>query len=289
MRIWLGISLAAFLSVSPATLHAGSSESFEATQGGPILSESAREDLGDIREEGVEPFKPTFRGHVSATGQYVTNARLEGDHSSSDFLFQPLAEVGMNIPLGHGLDFDVVARVEAVSYSAFSSRNFFGFSGAATLAYRYRNSLPRIFLGVEPYWYSGFSGDYVGSAIGFTAGTDHEITLNRGKTMLFGGYKFTRFYAAPRLNDRDEHLIILGVTHQFTSRLFGQLYYSIQFAEFLERDRSDVRNAVGLTGIYQFADNLFGNVTATLVDNNSGDDLFSHQNFGLGIGVTYQF
>ncbi len=278
-------SLAA-VAIALSPVQAGYEETLSA---GSYLSDSARADLGDIREVNTQAFQPTFRSSFRADGTFTSNARLQGSHSSSDLIFQPTLEAGMNIPLGQGFDFDLVGRIENATYADHGSRSFFGASGGATLTYRLATRLPRFYIGAEPYWYGRMDGDRLSSALALTAGTDHDWTFNRGRTVAFGGYQFSRYYAAPSRDDRDAHQVLVGVTHQLRDRLFIQPFYSIRYEDFSTRDRSDVRHAFGTSLLYQFTENIFGNMTGTYLHNASSDDLFDYTSAGLTLGVTVQF
>lgn len=259
------------------------------TGAGSSLGPSAKEDLGDIHESNLEPFKPTFRSSFSANGSYTSNARMQGSHSSSDFIFQPTLEAGVNIPLGHGFDLDLVARIESATYLARGARNFFGASGGATLSYTYDTKLPRIFIGAEPYWYGQMDGDRISSAIGLTAGIDHSYVINRGRSVVFGGYQFYRYFAAPSRDERDAHQVILGLTHQFRTNLFGQIFYSVRYEDFDTRNYTDFRHAAGVSLLYQFSENVFGTITGTYVQEIASDDIHDYSAVGLTLGVTWQF
>lgn len=282
-------AILALAGITLSTSSAAYKETLTSGAGGSTLDQSAREDLGNIREVNKEAFKPKFRARVTANGSYTTNSRLQGSHSSSDFLFQPTIEGGVNIPLGHGFDLDLVARIESVTYASRSAKNFFGASGAATLSYKYRNNVPRIYIGAEPYWYGQMDADRIASAIAVTAGTDHAIVFNRGHTVAFGGYQFYRYFAAPGLDNRDANQILVGLTHELKRNLFGQAFYSIRYENFRSRNHSDVRNVGGISLLYQVSENVFGTLTGTYIHNNSSDDIYSYSSAGLTLGVTWQF
>ncbi len=288
MRNPLLTLLAVTLCFAGSNLSAAYKETLSASSGA-ILDSSAREDLGDIREVNSERFKPTFRSRFSANGTFTSNARLQGSHSSSDLIFQPTLEGGLNLPLGAGFDLDLVGRIENATYVTRSARSFVGASGAATLSYRYNPRIPRVYVGTEPYWYGQLDADRLSSAISLTAGTDHEWAFNRGRSVAFGGYQFSRYFAAPSRDDRDAHQVLVGVTHQLRERLFAQAFYSIRYEDFDNRDRSDVRHAWGTSLLYQVSENIFGNLTGTYVHNASSDDLWSYTSAGVTLGVTFQF
>lgn len=278
----------AAVSLAGSNLSAAFKETLSSSSGA-ILNQSAREDLGDIREVNRDAFKPTYRTRFTANGTFTTNARLQGSHSTSDFIFQPTLEAGMNMPLGRGFDLDLVGRIENATYATRGARSFFGASGAATLGFRFNQQTPRFYVGTEPYWYGQMDGDRLSSAISLTAGTDHEWAFNRGLSLAFGGYQFSRYFAAPSRDDRDAHQVLVGVAHQLRAQLFAQTFYSIRYENFDRRDRSEVRHAFGASLLYQVSEHVFGNLTGTYVYNASTDDIADYASAGLTLGVTFQF
>jgi len=124
--------------------------------------------------------------------------------------------------------------------------------------------------------------DRLSSAIGLTAGIDHSYVFNRGHSVAFGGYQFYRYFAAPSRDERDAHQVLLGVTHQFRSNLFGQIFYSVRYEDFDTRNYTDFL-------LYQFSQNVFGTVTGTYVQEIASDDIHDYSSVGLTLGVTWQF
>jgi hypothetical protein len=149
---------------------------------------------------------------------------------------------------------------------------------------------PRLFAGVEPYWYVGFdTGDQLASAVGFSGGIDWGYGFNGGQSLLFTGYKFTNFLADPSDDSRNVHRAIIGLTHAFTGTLYGQVFYAYQYSDYYDAPRHDSRNIVGTSLSWQIATNWFGLVSATLVDNESSNAFASYQTFNLGFGINFQY
>jgi hypothetical protein len=266
---------------------AADGKSFSATDG---KSSSVEEDIGDMsKEAGDGAVTSRFRFNVQTRAEYVTNARLQGDHDDSDFLLLPKIEAGYNLPLGKGLSLDFLGRLEAIGYLSDEDRSIYGASGAVTLGYQPKVNWPRFYGAVEPYHYDSASGDTDAEAVAFVGGVEQEHVLNAGRTLLWGGYQFSNFQADPGLDNRNSHRGIIGVTHQLRPNMFGQLYYSYQFTTFRQYDRDDYRHLAGATFLYQFTDRCFGSVSATFIDNDSEFSTANYQNFALGAGLSYQF
>lgn len=256
-----------------------------------VLSASEKEDVGDIRPEAEQnSFLKNARGDVQARGEYVTNAKLLGNHTSSDFVTFPTVELGYNAPLGRGFSLDFIGRSESAVYSRFDERSFWGFSGAGFLDWRYKPSAPRIFAGVEPYYYSAWeSGRRLSEAFVISTGVDQGYVFNKNRTLLTLGYKFSQHFASPSLDDRNVHRVILGLTHEFKPRIYGQLFYQYQYSNYANESRHDSRNIVGGNFIYVFTAHLFGSVGADFIDNDSNQRLAAYQNFAAHAGLTLQF
>jgi hypothetical protein len=238
----------------------------------------------------AEPIKKKFRFNVQARSEFTTNAILSGDHSTGDFLFLPTIEAGYKTPLGKYFTFDLAAKIESAMFAEHGDRGFLGYSANATLDFRPRPNLPRVYISAEPYRYDSFdTGDKVTQAIGFTAGTDGGFAFNNGRSLLYAGYAFSHYVADPSIDDRHSHRATVGVAHQFQQKLVGQLYYAFQYNDYTALPRRDSRHMVGANLVYQFSERLFGNVTSALVDNESNTSRATYQSFTASVGLTLQF
>lgn len=262
------------------------------------------EDLGEIAASpegekaaasGKEVAPPAdvrskFRFNVNARSEYTSNARLSGNHSSSDFLFLPTIEAGYNTPLGKYFTFDLAGRVESALYADHNDRGFLGYGANATLDFRPRPRAPRLYISAEPYRYDGFDeGDLITQAIGLTAGTDWGIPFNNGRSLAFLGASYSHYFADPGIDSRDSFRVVAGLAHQFRSDLTGQIYYSWQYNDFTDYSRHDSRNFAGANLVYQFTERVFGSLNATFVDSDSSVDTASYQSVTGSLGVTVAF
>jgi hypothetical protein len=279
-----------FTCVAAALLGLSASRSLALETTNQKSSATVQEDIGDIRAAEGQDGKATFRGTAQVGSQFVTNGRLLGNHSGADVLFLPTLEGGVNVPLNKQFSLDVMARAETVLYSHYDENAFFGFSGMATLDYTYKDRWPRLYAGVEPYWYQSLdTGNRISAANGFLGGIEYSHPFNRGRTLAYCGYKFTTYCTAPSLDSRNQHTVIVGVARQFQPSLVGQIYYSYQYSDYYHIDRGDSRNIVGVTLSKQWTGNFFTSFSAALVDNDSSQSLAQYQNFSSGLTFTYHF
>ena len=258
------------------------------------------EDIGDISDTGGQAegksmpeapgAKGKFRVNVTARGEYTSNAKLSGNHSSSDFIGLPTIEGGYNVGFGKHITFDLSTKVESGIYADNSDRSFIGYSANATLDYRPKPNMPRIYVTAEPYRYDSFdTGDRITQAIGVAAGTDWGVSFNAGRSVAFIGYNYGRYFADPGIDSRNTHRIVVGLAHQLRQNLTGQLFYSWQFNDYTDIDRHDSRNMAGLNLVYSFSRNWFGSFTTSFVDSDSDFDRASYQSVTGALGLTWQF
>ena len=248
------------------------------------------EDLGDIRPLADKPLLLKMRFTTSLRGEFVSNAKSIGNHGSGDFLLVPAINAALDQPLGHGFALSLNARAESFLYSRFNNFSFWGFSGMASVSYQPSENSPRIYAGIEPYWFASVnSGRQLAEALGISTGVEKEWAINRDQTILFAGYNFSSFVSSPARDDRDSHRATVGITQQILPSLLGQLYYSYQFSDYTSVARHDSRNLVGLSLVYQFNEHWSGNATTYFVDNNSSMSLASYQTFGIGLGLALHF
>jgi hypothetical protein len=247
------------------------------------------EDLGEIVEaEGGVASK--FRASVNVKGDYTTNALLTGRHDSNDFIFLPVVEVGYTQPLGPYFTFDIAGKGELGLYGNNGERDFVGYSVKTTMDWQPKQNAPRLYVGLEPYRYDSIDlGELISQAIGFYAGTDYGYAFNNGHSLFFTGYTFAAYIADPSSDTRNQHRIVIGVSHQFRDKLTGSLFYAWQYSDFTHFDRHDSKHLIGLNLIYQFQPNWFGTLSGSFADNDSDINTATYQAAGASIGVTYQF
>lgn len=249
------------------------------------------EEIGTIGavENGAEP-KPAFRVSVQGQSEYRTNAEMRGATGRDDFVYTPKIELGYTVPLSRGFSLDLMARIDAVLYSRLSDNEFVDYGVSAFLDYRYRPRAPRIYIGVEPYYYQGFDSEkLISEAVGVRTGIDHGIPFNHNRTLFFYGYEYAHFSASPSFDNRHQQRLIAGFTHQITSTIFAQAFYSYQYSDYYELDRQDSRNTASLSLIHNFTPHFSGSLLVDFVDNNSDFQAFSYQSSGFGLSLAYQF
>jgi hypothetical protein len=269
---------------------AGKNYSYQSSTKATKQSAEEVEDIGEIEEKRESTFREKLRFNVSARAAYTSNALLNGSHSSSDLLFLPTIEAGFHTPLGKHFTFDLAAKIESANYVHYDKQGFIGYSAVATLDYRFKKGLPRVYASLEPYRYDSYdTGDLLSQAIGFTGGTDWGFAFNGGRTLGFVGYSFTDFVSDPNIDSRAVHRVVLGVAHQIRSNITGQLYGVYQYSNFTDFDREDSKFTIAGNLIYQFNQNWFGSLTTAWVSNNSDQENASYESFSTSLGVTFQF
>lgn len=289
-------SLATFtaLLISLAPVRAGSDpHTFKAstsTSGGALLSEEQKEDVGDLEPEASQGLASYFYGSAQAQLQYTTNAKLQGSNSSSDGLFLPTLRGGFAFPLAGGFSLDLLGRLDTALYADNTDRAFWGASVAATVNWKFKQGWPRLYASAEPYYFQFYedSSQSVG-ALGLTTGLEHSVVINRGRTMLFGGYSYSHYFADPSPDDRNTNRLIVGFNQQLHPRAYAQLYYAFAYTAYEGFGRHDVRQIGGLNLTYQFTSKLFGTLNSALVDNESNRDFADYQSFAVSAGITFQF
>jgi hypothetical protein len=248
-------------------------------------------DIGTIgvAEEAPAP-EAGFRADVRAKMDYRTNAGFQGATGSADVLWLPAVEVGYNLPLSHGFSLDVSARIDGAFYSQYDVNNFMAYGGTAFLDWRHRPAYPRLYVGVEPYYFQGFNGGgLIQEAIGVRTGFDHGIPFYHGRMLFFYGVEYAAFFANPNLNTRNRLDATAGLMYQITPSLFVQGFYSYQFNNYWVMDRNDSRSVASLSLIYRFTPQLSGAIQGDYVNNGSVLSDFSYQSSGVGVLFAYQF
>jgi len=274
------------VSVAPVSVFAQLEDNLEVGISDPLTEE----DIGEIQPAREDALQSVMRITGQVQGEYTSNAKLQGDHGNSDVLWLPTVEVGYNVPLTRQFSLDVMAKAETVLYSDNFGLSFYGVTAAATLEYRHKVEYPRIYVGAEPYWYQGIeSGDKLASAVNFVIGSDQGVPFNRGRSMIFWGYRFGASVSDPNDDARYAHRGIVGFTHQFRPLLYGQVYYSCQYSDYYNASRQDIRHVLGATLSYQWTDGMFTSLSAGFADNESDQDMASYQSATVGFAVTWQF
>ncbi|MEQ1860102.1 MAG: outer membrane beta-barrel protein [Chthoniobacteraceae bacterium] len=281
----LFISLLTLATLLPAmSARAGSSLSSSG------LSAAQIEDLGDITEADESAVKSKFRSSVNVKGEFTSNALLTGNNSSNDFVFLPVVDFGYTQPLGPKFSIDLAAKIELGLYANHDERAFIGYSVKATLDYHPRPNLPRFYVGVEPYRYDSLDlGDRITQAIGFSAGTDWGYAFNNGHSLVFTGFSYTGYVADPTSDTRNTLKYVVGLSHQFRPDLTANVFYALQYNDFINFDRHDWKHVAGLNLIYQFHRDWFGTLSGAFADNDSDVNIATYQSVSGSLGLTYQF
>jgi len=289
----VALLLLAFLPGSRAFAENTSGSSGDDLDGGTFyapLSKKVQEDLGDIHPASAASIISYFHVTASVAGQYTSNAALYHSKDNADFLIAPVLQGEFAAPLNKYFRVDVAARLEDFTYSSNQSLGFWGFSGNANLEYRYKPSWPRIYVGVEPYYYFSYdTGDRLTSAIGPAAGIDQSLSINRGKTLLFAGYHFGEYFSTPNIDTRQSHTVTLSLTQQLQTNLYAQIYWQLQYSIYSVYGRDETRDVVGVNFIHQFNPQTFFSVFANYVDNASNNSLSKYTTVNAGVSLTLQY
>ncbi len=289
MRPFLALLLAF---ASPLLAQDGKTSSHHTSGRSSQQSAEEIEDIGEIEETkgAFDGLRDKLRVRADVRAAYTTNALLQGSHDSSDGIFLPVLEAGFHTPLGRYFSFDLSTKVESANYLDNDDRSFLGYSALATLDFRLKKGLPRLYASVEPYRFDSYdTGDLLTQAVGFTGGIDWGVAFNGGRTLAFAGYSFTHYAADPSIDSRNANRAIIGLAHQVRSDITAQLYSVYQYSDYTDFDRHDSKNAVAGNVIYQFSDHWFGSVTAAIVDNDASQTNASYQSFSTTLGLTLQF
>lgn len=254
------------------------------------LPKKIQEDLGDIRPASEAPFLSYFHGQATVNGQYTSNAGLYHDRDNADFLISPTLEGGFTAPLTRKLTLDLEARLEDFTYASNQPLGFWGFSGNGNIEYRYKPSWPRVYVGVEPYYYFSYAnGNRLTAAVGPVAGIDQTLSINRGKTLLFAGYHFGQYFSSPDIDTRQSHTVTLSLTQQLRRDYYAQLYWQLQYSDYTVYGRDETRDVVGVSIIHQFNPHTFVSLFVNYVDNASNNSLAKYETVNAGFSLVWQF
>jgi hypothetical protein len=270
-----------------------SSGTAEGIDGGTFYSPlppKVQEDLGDIRPAANAGFLSYFHGQATVSGQYTSNAPLYHSRDEADFLILPAFQGGFTAPLNKYFKLDLEARIEDFTYASHQTLGFWGASGNADLEYRYKPVWPRLYAGIEPYYYLSYaSGNRLTAALGPVAGIDQTVSVDRGKTLLLMGYHFGQYYASPGIDTRQSHTATLALTQQIRPDLYAQIYWQGEYSIYTEGDRDEMRDVVGVSLIHQLCSQAYLSVFVNYVNNASNNTLAKYETVNAGVGVTWQY
>ena len=287
------IIAATILASAGRSAFAGDSSTSGPVDGGTFYSPlpaSVKEDLGDIKPESAAGIMSFVHIQAQVDGQYTSNAALYHSRDNADFLITPSLRADVNYPITKQVSIDAEARLEDFTYSSNQSLGFYGFAGNVDLEYRYKPTWPRLFVGVEPYYYFSYdTGDRLTSAIGPVAGVDQTISLDRGKTLLFAGYHFGQYFSTPDIDTRQSHTFTLSITQQILRNLYAQAYWQFQYSKYTTYGRDELRDIVGVSMIHQFTPATFGSLFVNYVDNASNNSLAKYETVNVGVSLVWQY
>lgn len=254
------------------------------------LPEKVQEDIGDIRPADNAPLSSYFHGEASVTTQYTSNAPLYHSRDEADFLIAPMLRGQFAAPLNKFFTLDLEARLEDFTYASHQDLGFWGFSGNANLEYRYKPSGPRFYVGVEPYYYFSYaSGNRLTSAIAPVVGVDQNLSINRGKTLVYLGYHFGDYFSSPGIDTRQSHTVTASLTQQLRPDLYAQFYWELQYSRYTTFGRDELRDVVGVSLIHQFNPRTYLSLFVNYVDNASNNSLAKYTTANTGISLVWQY
>jgi hypothetical protein len=285
-----GIATTLVLLAGGARAHADTGTSGQGASGGTFYSplpKKVQEDIGDIRPEGEAGILSYFHGQATVNGQYTSNAALYHSKDDADFLIAPVLQGGFTAPLTKTVTIDLEARLEDFTYSSNQPLGFWGTSGDA---YLYKPSWPRIYAGMEPYYYLSYAnGNRLTAAIGPVAGIDQSLSINRGKTLLFAGYHFGQYFSSPDIDTRQSHTVTISLTQQIRPAYYAQLYWQLQYSDYTVYGRDETRDVLGVSVIHQFNPHTFASLFVNYVDNASNNSLAKYTTVNAGFSLVWQF
>lgn len=254
------------------------------------LPAPVKEDIGDIHPASAASWLSYFHLQATLNTEYTSNADLYHDHKNGDFLIAPSLQGDYDVPLNDKFSLDLAARAEDFTYADHQRLGFWGFSGNADLEYNYAAAWPRIYAGVEPYYYWGYSnGKLFTSAIGPVFGFDQSISINRGKTLFYYGYHFGQYFSSPGIDTRASNTLTLSLTQQLRRDWYGQLYYQFEYSDYMQYGRDETRNVFGGSLIHQFNPRTFASVFVNYVDNASNSTLAKYTCINAGVSLIWQY
>lgn len=287
------VAMLAILATGARALADDTSSGQGGAEGGTFYSplpEKVQEDIGNIRPAAEAGVLSYFHGEASVEGQYTSNAALYHSKDDADFLIAPVLQGGFTAPLNKNFTVDVEARLEDFTYSSNQELGFYGASGNANLEYRYKPSWPRVYVGMEPYYYFTYAnGDRLTSAIGPVAGVDQSLSINRGKTLLYAGYHFGEYFSGPWIDTRQSHTVTLSMTQQLRRDYYAQIYWQYQYSDYSVYGRDETRDVVGVSVIHQFTPQTFASLFVNYVDNASNNALAKYTTVNAGVSLVWQY
>ncbi len=255
-----------------------------------------QEERGEVVELGTPSAQTLktkhFRVSVTMNIEHQSNAILDPDHNRDDWVFLPAIEVGYNVELGKGFSLDISARADLARYLRHEESTYWGPSGTLQLEYRPRPDLPRLYVGGQAYRYDLIDpAEEITRAGAVIAGTDKTWVFNEGRSLFSAGYQFARYFASPRIEDRDAHTLFASFTQQVWGQLYFQASYAWQFTIFENQDRTDARHITSVGFLYAFNNDSILRLYASYQRNDSTNPYADYENFttGLGAAMTFRF
>jgi len=290
---WQLAGIAALLLAAEAGALADRRQGPQGGESGPIytpLPKSVQEDLGDLRPASEAGFLSYFHGSAEVNGQYTSNAPEYHSRDQADFLIAPTLRGSFSAPLNKNFSVTAEARLEDYTYASHQDLGFWGVSGNANIEYRYKPAWPRIYVGVEPYYYLSYdTGDRLTSAIGPAAGIDQTVSVNRGKTLLFAGYHFGQYFSSPGIDTRQSHTVTVSVTQQLKRDLYAQVYWQLEYSDYTVYGRDETRDVLGGSLIHQFTPQTFASLFVNYVDNASNNSQAKYETVNAGFSLVWQY
>jgi hypothetical protein len=259
--------------------------------------QEAIEDFGIIRKAA----RPLYWQVASTTGfEYDTNARL----SSTDEIGSPIISERLSIRYSREFapqwTFITTARQQFFWFTEVPEDDFMGQALDGEVAYQVVDVLPkfkglifdpRYFIGGNLYRYEDFNnGNELLKAAVLRGGADHAIPFFNGKSALFYGYVGSWEHTTPASSTKHQHQIFGGWNQTVIPRyVSAQAFYRFSYSDYLDVNREDLNNLLGLTVNYRVTEWLNLSAFVNHMENDSNAAEYRNLAAGVQAYLDYRF
>ena len=246
-------------------------------------------DLGDQqilkRTEGYQPFVAS----VSVPFYWTSNVALTNSGEQSDFLVSPVAAIAYQPQINRNLSAYVSVREQLFYYDRFSSLNFGSFDVEVGLTYtvpELHNLILRAGYDYNRLTKKNSFDDFFSNHI-FSLSAEMPFRINRAQQVSIGLDTNISAGADPEGPRRHDFDGWVGYSVQLTRALSIGANGRIVLHDYVQTDRVDVTEMVGLNATYTITKYLTASAVGSFAANQSNHGVFDYEVGDIGGAVSF--
>ncbi len=254
-----------------------------------IEEKEAEEDLGRLSPASQPKY---FRASNDTRIEWDSNSLLQSSQSKDDMITTETLTLNYTREVAPQWKISANAIQNFFWYKDTTSFDFMGQVLTSDLSYQFTDG-PQMSFGPTLARYENTNqGNQLIQSAGVHLVTSHGASFFEGKSSLFYGYGADGTFTDPSPFDRQQHQVFLGWNQTLVpARFIAQGFYRFAYTDYLNVDREDKNNLVGLNLIFRINEyvSINGFLNYTRNDSTLSSTTYRNLASGASLNVSYPF